>query len=320
MKAIRIHQFGGPDVLKLEDVADPTAGPGQVVVKAHAIGVNPVDTYIRAGNYGARTFPLTPGSDAAGVVESVGPDVTGLKAGDRVYIYGTLSGAYAEKILCKQEQVHRLPDNIDFDQGAALGVPYGTAYYGLFYRARIQAGEWLLVHGASGGVGTAAVQLARAFGVRIVGTAGSEAGRQLVQKEGAHEVFDHHAEGYLQEAVKLTKGGKGFNAILEMLSNVNLDHDLDALAPGGRVVVIGSRGRIEIDPRKTMSKGSDIRGMSLMHATAEELNGIHAGLQAGLENGTLRPVLQAHLPLAEAGKAHELVLKGDSHGKVVLRA
>jgi NADPH2:quinone reductase len=318
MKAIRIDQFGGPDVLKLQNVPDPTPGPGQVVVKVSAIGVNPVDTYIRAGNYGARQFPFTPGADAAGTVESVGPDVTAVKSGDRVYIYGSLSGAYAEKALCTQDQVHPLPQQIGFDQGAAMGVPYGTACYALFHRAHIQAGEWLLIHGASGGVGTAAVQLARAAGVNIVGTAGSDAGLQLVRDEGAHHAFNHRAPGYLAEAVKVTAGGKGFDAILEMLANVNLDHDLDALAPAGRVIVIGSRGPIQIDPRKTMSKGSDIRGMSLTHATPKQLASIHALLYAGMENNTLRPVIQSRIPLADAAKAHELVLKGDSHGKIVL--
>jgi NADPH2:quinone reductase len=318
MKAIRIEQFGGPEVLKLQDVPDPTPGPGQVVVKVSAIGVNPVETYIRAGNYGPRQFPFTPGADAAGVIESVAPDVTAFKPGDRVYTYGSLSGTYAEKTLCTQDQVHPLPQKIGFDQGAAMGVPYGTACYALFHRAHVQAGEWLLVHGASGGVGTAALQLARAAGVNIVGTAGSDAGLQLVRSEGAHHAFNHHAPGYLPQAVKVTEGGKGFDAILEMLANVNLDHDLDALALGGRVIVIGSRARIEIDPRKTMGKGTDIRGMSLMNATPKQLASIHAALYAGLENNTLRPVIQSRLPLADAAKAHELVLKGDSHGKIVL--
>lgn len=321
MKAIRIHRFGGPEVLKLEEVADPSAGPGQVVVKVHAIGVNPVDTYIRAGIYGARQFPFIPGADAAGVIESVGDGVGSVKPGDRVYTYGSVSGAYAQKTLCEEHQVHLLPDNIDFDGGAAIGVPYATAYFALFHRAHIQAGEWLLVHGASGGVGLAAVQLARAFGAKVVGTAGSEAGRQLVLREGAHLVFNHREAGYLQQAVKVTEDGNGrsgFDAILEMLANVNLDHDLDALAVGGRVIVIGNRGRIEIDPRKTMSRCTDIRGLSLLNASPKQLASIYPGLYAGLENGTLRPIIQQRLALARAAEAHELVIKGDSGGKIVL--
>jgi NADPH2:quinone reductase len=318
MKAIQIHQFGGPEVLKLEEIPDPKPAPGQVVVKVHAAGVNPVDTYIRSGIYGQRQFPFTPGADAGGIVDAVGSDVEGLNPGDRVYTYGSVSGTYAEKTLCEQNQVHPLPERVDFDQGAAVGVPYCTAYAALFQRARVHAGQWVLVHGASGGVGLAAVQLARAFGLHVVGTAGSDAGKQLVLKEGAHHVFDHHAKGYLTEAMKVTRGGKGFDVILEMLANVNLDHDLDAVAPGGCIIVIGNRGRIEIDPRKTMSKGSEIRGMSLLNASPAELAGIHVALYAGIENKTLRPIIQARLPLAEAGKAHELVLKGDSHGKIVL--
>src|SRR4051812_10653093 len=128
MKAIRVHNFGEPDVLKLEDVNLPAPAAGQVLLDVRSIGVNPVDTYIRAGKYGPRQFPFTPGSDAAGIVESVGQGVTTFKNGDRVYVSRTISGAYAEKALVDQINVYPLPDNIGFDEGAAIGVPYGTAY------------------------------------------------------------------------------------------------------------------------------------------------------------------------------------------------
>src|SRR6478735_8264468 len=131
MRAIRVHQFGGPEVLQLEDLPIPTPGPGQVVVRAKAIGVNPVETYIRAGNYGPKSFPYTPGNDAAGTIESVGPGVTTFKPNDRVYVAGALSGAYAELILADAKNVHPLPNNCTFQQGAALGVPYATAYRAL---------------------------------------------------------------------------------------------------------------------------------------------------------------------------------------------
>lgn len=317
MKAIRINEFGGPEVLKLEEVPDPRPGPGQVLVAVKAVGVNPVETYIRAGRYGQRAFPFTPGGDCAGVVEAVGEGVTRVKVGDRVYTSGTISGSYAQKALCEQKHVHPLPANISFQRGAALGVPYGTAWRALMQRAAARAGETVLVHGASGGVGIAAVQVARAAGMTVIGTAGTERGRKLVLEQGAHHVVDHGSSGYVKQILELTEG-RGVDVILEMLANVNLDRDLSLIAKFGRIIVIGSRGRIEIDPRGTMAKDADIRGMLLYNASDSELFSIHAALRAGLENGTLRPVIAAELPLAEASKAHERVMSPGAHGKIVL--
>lgn len=317
MQAIRVHAFGEPSVLVLEKVADPVAGAGQVVVDVKAIGVNPVETYIRAGKYGPREFPFTPGADCAGEVSAVGAGVTRLKVGDRVYTAGTVSGAYAEKALCNQGTVFALPEKVSFAQGAALGVPAATAYRALFHRGRVKAGEVVLIHGASGGVGLAAVQLARAFGCIVIGTGGSAGGRELVAREGAHHVLDHHAAGYLEELMKLT-GGRGVDAVIEMLANVNLDRDLGVLAKFGRVVVVGNRGRVEIDPRQTMAKDADIRGMTLFNVTQAELEEIHAALGALLESGSLRPVIDVEMPLADAARAHEEVMKGESRGKVVM--
>lgn len=316
MRAIRVHQFGGPEVLKYEDVPDPQPGRGQVAVRVKAIGVNPVETYVRAGWYGPKQFPYTPGADAAGTVEAVGDGVTDVKAGDRVYTGGTLSGAYAELALCDAKQVHPLPANVTFQQGAAIGVPYATAYRAFVIRGQARAGETVLVHGASGGVGTAAIQIGRAFGSRMLGTAGSDEGLAYVREQGASAVFNHKEDGYTQKVMDFT-GGAGVDMILEMLANVNLDKDLKMLAKRGRVVVIGSRGRVEIDARDTMARDTDIRGMSLNHADDAELARIHAALVAGLENGTLRPVIAQQLPLPEAAKAHDAVMQPHL-GKIVL--
>lgn len=317
MKAIRAHQPGGPDVLKLEDVPDPVPGAGQVLVKVHAAGVNPVDTYIRCGTYGQKVWPYTPGADGAGVVETIGEGAQRLKPGDRVYTAGSVSGTYAEKTLVPAARVFRLPANISFEQGAALGVPYGTAHRALFHRAEAKAGETVLVHGASGGVGTAAVQLARALGMTVIGTGGTDDGRRLVAEQGAHHVLDHAAPGYLDQVMQLT-GGRGVDVILEMLANVNLASDLTVLAKLGRVIVVGSRGPIEINPRDTMTRDADIRGMTLMNATDEDVQGIHAAIVAGLENGTLRPVVGKRMPLADAARAHSAVMEPGSYGKIVL--
>jgi NADPH2:quinone reductase len=319
MKAIRVHEFGGPEVLRLEEVPTPQLGSGEVLVRMHAIGVNPVETYIRAGKYARLPeLPYTPGNDGAGVIEKIGDSVTEFKPGDRVYTAGSLSGAYAEFALCRAEQVHPLPANVSFAQGAAMGTPYATAYRGLFQRADAKAGETVLVHGASGGVGTAAVQLARARGLRVFGTAGSDEGRKHAREQGAHEVFDHHAPDHFEQIMNATSG-RGVDVIVELLANVNLGKDLTILAKRGRVAIIGSRGRVEIDPRDTMQRDVDLRGMVMPNTPAADLASIHAALVAGLENGTLRPVIGKEFTLAEAARAHRAVMEPGAFGKIVLQ-
>jgi NADPH2:quinone reductase len=317
MRAIRVHQVGGPEVLTLEEVPDPRPAGGQVVVAMRAVGVNPVDTYVRSGRYGQKVFPYTPGADGAGVIELVDDGVRRFKPGDRVYTAGSLSGTYAQKALASESQVHPLPEKVSFAQGAALGVPYATAWRAIHHRARARAGETILIHGASGGVGTAAVQIARAAGLVVIGTGGTDRGRRLVAEQGAHDVLDHTSTTYLDDLMKLTDG-RGVDVVVEMLANVNLDKDLGVLAKHGRVVVVGSRGRTEIDPRGTMKSDADVRGMTLFNAGEQDLKEIHAALVAGLENGTLRPIVGQELPLKDAPRAHEAVMEAGAYGKIVL--
>jgi NADPH2:quinone reductase len=318
MKAIRIHQFGGPEVLNLEEVPTPKPDTGQVLVRVRAAGVNPYDTYMRAGTYAIKPhLPYTPGSDAAGTIEAVGPGVTKVKAGDRVYTAQTLTGAYAEYALALEDQVHRLPQNISFEQGAGVWVPYGTAYHALHHFAKARAGETVLVHGASGGVGTASLQITRAIGLTVFGTAGTNKGLELVKREGAHEAFNHAKAGYQDQIMKAT-GGRGVDVILEMLANVNLGGDLKMLALHGRVVVIGSRGDATITPRDIMSRRASVLAFSLWAVQPAEIGEIHAGLIAGMENGTLRPVVGKQLPLAEAARTHKEILEPGAAGKIVL--
>jgi len=318
MKAIRVHEFGGPEVLKLEEVATPKPSAGEVVVRIHAAGVNPYDTYMRAGTYAVKpSLPYIPGSDGAGTVEAVGQGVKKVKPGDRVYTARTITGAYAEYALALEEQVHPLPANIDFKQGAGIWVPYGTAYHALYHEAKAHARETVLVHGASGGVGIAAVQIARAAGLKVLGTAGTPQGLELAKREGAHQVFDHRKSGYLDEILQAT-GGRGVDIILEMLANVNLANDTKLLATNGRVIVIGNRGEATINPRELMGRRASIRAFTLWSITPEEEADIHAGLFAGLENGALRPVVGKELPLAEAARAHKEILEPGAAGKTVL--
>ena len=318
MKAILVREFGGPEVLKLEEVPIPKPGTGEVLLRIHAAGVNPYDTYMRAGTYARKPpLPYTPGSDGAGVVEAVGAGVEKVRQGDRVYTAQTLSGAYAEYALAREEQVHPLPAKIGFRQGAGLWVPYGTAYHALYHAARAHACETVLVHGASGGVGTAAVQIARAMGLTVLGTAGTAKGLETARQEGAHRVFDHRKAGYQAEIFKAT-GDRGVDIILEMLANVNLSHDTKLLDTNGRVIVIGSRGEVTIDPRELMLRRASIRAFTLWGITPTEEADIHAGLIAGLENGTLRPVVGKEMPLAQAARAHKEILEPGAIGKIVL--
>jgi NADPH2:quinone reductase len=318
MKAIRVSEYGGPSVLKLEEVPTPPPGANQVLVRVHAAGINPVDTYLRSNtDHRGPKLPYTPGADAGGVVEAVGSGVAGFKAGDRVYVGGTATGSYAELCLCELAQVHPLPENVSCAQGAAMNVPYATAYHALFNRGHGRAGEAVLVHGASGGVGIAGVQLARAGGMTVIGTAGTDRGRRLVAAQGAHHALDHTAPGYLDELMTLTSG-RGVDVVLEMLANVNLQKDLGAIAMGGRIVVIGNRGSVEINPRAAMNKDAAILGMALFHASPAQMAGIHAALVEGLRNGTLRPVIAQEFPLAQAARAHEAVMETGHHGKIVL--
>lgn len=318
MKRIRVSTLGPPEVMKLEEAEDPRLGPGQVLMRIKAAGVNPVDTYVRAGIYGySPKLPYTPGADGAGLVEAVGPGVDGVAVGQRVYGARCASGAYAEQAIFDAIYVFPLPDCVTFEQGASLGIPYTTAYGALFLKAKVQPGETVLVHGASGGVGTAAVQLARAANLTVIGTAGSEVGRRLVKEQGADHVLDHHDPSHVDQALELT-GGRGVDVILEMLANENLGKDLKLLAPFGRIVVIGSRGTVEIDPREAMVRDASILGTRLRNVSPEMFRTIHAAVADDVVRGGLRPIVGKELPLAQAVEAHHAVMRPPAYGNIVL--
>jgi len=322
MKAIRAHSFGEADVLQLDTIDDPVPGANELVVDIKAAGVNPADTYMRGGAYAiVPELPYIPGGDAAGIVSSIGKDVNDFKVGDRVFV-GTalgfnMTGCYAEKVVRPATDVVALPDNISFAAGAALGVPYATAHYALFQRGGGVAGETVFVHGASGSVGTASVQLARRAGMTVIGSAGSERGLKLVKDEGADHVVDHTTENYMEQVRDLC-GGNGPALIIEMLANVNLAADLETVARYGRIVVVGNRGEITINPRLTMMKELDVRGIALFNGSRGEMNHVTKDLIDGLTDGSLRPIIGREMPLAEAGASHVAVLEPGAHGKIVL--
>ena len=319
MKAIQLHEFGGPEVLQLSEVSIPTPGNEEVLLSVKAAGVNPYDTYMRSGAYGSRNpaLPYTPGSDAAGTIEAMAAGANHLKVGARVYTTGTLSGAYAEFALCKIDQVHPLPEHITFSQGAGIYVPYATAYRALFQLAQVKPGETVLVHGASGGVGIAAIQWAHAAGLKVIGTAGTGEGVRLIKDQGAEHAFRHDSAGY-QERIREVATDRGINVILEMLANVNLSHDLNMLAHRGRVVVIGSRGEVQINPRDIMTREAAVMGVLLWATPPADAAEIFAAIDAGLRTGTLRPVVGTELPLADGVEAHRRVMAPGASGKIVL--
>jgi NADPH2:quinone reductase len=323
MRAIRVHQFGGPEVAKLETITDPNPGAGEVLVRVRAAGVNPVDAYIHTGSYARKPpLPYTPGFDGAGEVEAVGSGITEFAVGDRVYIAGpgnsvAGAGTYAEKAICIPSQLHPLPARTTFAQGAALGVPYCTAYRALMQGAHARAGETVLIHGATGGVGIAAVQIAKAHGLRVIGSGGTDKGIAAVREQGADLVVNHKSDGYTDEIMKAT-GGRGVELVIEMAAHINLDRDLGLLAKHGRVVIVGNRGKTEIDARQAMGRDAAILGMTLFNVNEGDIASIHAGLIAGLANGTLNPVIGQELPLADASAAHKQVLEPGALGKLVL--
>ncbi len=322
MKAIRAHSFGGPEVLQLEELEDPIPGDGEVVVDVHAAGINPADTYMRNGTYAIiPELPYIPGGDAGGVISAVGEGSEAYSVGDRVFVGTALSfdltGCYAEKVKRKASEVMPLPEGVSFAEATAFGVSYTTAHYALFGRGGAIAGETVFIHGATGSVGTAAIQLAKRAGLMIIGSGGTTNGLDLIRAEGADHVVDHSKEGYLDEVAQST-GGNGPDLILEMLANVNLAADMDLAAKFGRIVVIGSRGEITINPRVAMMKELDIRGIALWNATAEQVALIMADILHGVEEGTVRPIIGRQMPLAEAAAAHVAVLEPGAFGKIVL--
>lgn len=313
-----MSSFGEPDVLRLVEIDEPVPAENEVRVKLHYAGVNPAETYIRTGDYAffKPELPYVPGFDGAGVVDEVGPGVTRLKRGDRVFVASILAkrktGTYAEKVVCDVDAVHKLPESISFEQGAALGVPVTAAYRALFHRANLKPGETVLVHGASGGVGILAVQLAKYVGSKVIGTAGTKESMDLVRQSGADIVLNHNEPGYLDTV-------NGVDVVIEMLANVNLEEDFKVLNKYGRIVIIGNRGSLDFNPRLTMVKEAAILGMAVWNAPLDEYNESLIAVEAALKNGGLQPFVGTILPLEEVAQAHIQILSSKAKGKMVLK-
>lgn len=318
MKAVFVESFGGPEVLQVREVPDLVPAHDQVLVRLHATGINPVDTYIRSGAYGRLPeLPYTPGFDGAGVIQACGSSVRGLTRGLRVYVSGSLTGTYAEACLCLPTQIHTLPRQATFESGACMGIPYATASYALLHRVKARRSQAILIHGATGGVGIAALQLAKRAGLRVLCTYGTEAGRLLLVQQGADGVFDHNESGYETQILAATNG-LGVSVIIEMLANVNLGRDLPLLTAGGIVCVVGSRGAVQIQPRELMSRDAEIRGILLTNASQGVLAQIHGDFFSGLGDGSIKPVIRKTFSLDQAADAHELQVLRGAAGKLLV--
>ncbi len=316
MKAVVVEQYGGPEVLSVREVNKPEPKTGQVLIKFHTAGINPVDTYLRSGTRGySPKLPWTPGLDGAGIIEAIGDGVEGMEVGTPVYTAGSLTGTYAEYGLCSPQQVFLLPNNLHWHEGASLGVPYFTAARALFTRGNIAHRKSVLVHGASGGVGSAVLQLAAGYNLTLMGTAGSETGRRLVESLGA-TCFDHRDKDYIAR-IREHCGG-GVDLVIEMLADRNLDNDLDLLAAGGLVLVTGSRGRIEIDPRKLMNAESSITAMTVLNSTPEERLYYSNLISQGAESGRIKPPIDRVFSLEMVAQAHIQIMKGPHAGNLVI--
>uniref|UniRef100_A0A8R1DGJ8 PKS_ER domain-containing protein n=1 Tax=Caenorhabditis japonica TaxID=281687 RepID=A0A8R1DGJ8_CAEJA len=315
MRAAVVRSFGGPEAIELLTTARPSIKSDEVLVRNHAAGVNPVDTYIRAGQYAKLPpLPYSPGKDGAGVVEQIGDNVKHVKIGDRVW-YGSELNSSAQFTAVKN--AFPLPDGVSFSEGASLGVPYLTAYRALFHLAGAKAGDVILVHGASGGVGSALMQLAAWKNIEAVGTAGSEQGIEFVRSLGAKKVYDHTKTGYVDEIKH--DYATGFNYIFEMSAHLNLNTDMGLLAPRGKIAVIGNRAETVINARQLMATEGSVFGVALGLSTNSQLIEFGNSIVSFLRETTFRPIVNKEYPLEDVGRAHKDIMSSKARGNLVIR-
>ena len=330
MKGIQVNKFGDEKELKVNhDLVLPVQNledlkPNDVLVKVIYAGINPVDTYIRSGAYPVLpSVPYIPGMDAAGYIEAVGSEVCkeNFSLGSRVFITGPgkNSGSYAEYVKTEQAYVYPLDDRLSFAEGACLGIPYFTAFKALMYGAKARKHENILIHGASGAVGCAAVQIANYVGANVFGTAGTDKGMEVVANCGAHEVFNHNEEGY-EMKLKEKTNGEGFDVIIENLANVNLDTDMQMIKKNARIMIVGSRGPITISPRYLMTPEASIIGVSLWPTTDVQYQKIARVIHNGIISGWVKPIIDKEYPIEDAPKAHyDIMHSKGAKGKLILR-
>ncbi|HBK78876.1 MAG TPA: zinc-binding dehydrogenase [Nitrospinae bacterium] len=323
MKAIQVHEFGGPEVMKFEEAEEPSAGPGQLLIQVRAAGVNPVDTTFRSGAHPlskSLKLPWTPGIDAAGEVIEVGEGVEGFGAGDRVF-GAAMTGSYAEKTALNGLRTARIPSNLSFEECASFPVVLYTAFNAVVVKAGIQPGQTILVHAGAGGVGSMAIQIAKAAGARVITTVSSKEKAAVAESLGADVVVNYREEDFADRCVA-ESGGVGVDVVIEMVSAENFDESCRALKKGGTMVLLGAGtgksmvGSVTYPP--FYSKDIDVRGMSLFNTDAVFPDMIRQ-VNYLLEQGKVRALVGEEIPLAEAARAHEVLMTGKVAGKIVLK-
>lgn len=307
MKAIRIHEFGGPEVLKYEDAPNPSPANDEVVIKIHASGVNPVDCKIRAGLAQGKfpiEFPLIPGWDVSGEIEEVGSDVLNFRKGDEVYSRPdpTRNGTYAEYVVVKADQVNSKPKSIDHDKAAAVPLAGLTAWQGLFEHGDLKAGQKVLIHAASGGVGTFAVQFAKWKGAYVIGTA-SEENIDFLYDLGADEVIDYKTEKFENKV-------KNVDLVFDLIGGETQKRSLSVIRQGGRLVTTVQPGNQEVAKEKSIQ---------LIGYMAKSYPADLQQIADLIDSGKIKPIVTRILPLKEAAKAQELIDSHHTRGKIVLK-
>lgn len=319
MKAMRAHQFGGPEQLRFEDAPDPQVQPGQVQIRVRAAGINPADLVRLSGRLQPLPLPYIPGTDVCGEVEVVSAGVTHVQKGDRVF-GRALSGGYAEKTCLAASEAILLPANLSFAEGAAIPIPFYTAYRALHHKAALKAGETVLVSAGGGGVGVAAIQLAKMAGARVITTVGSQEKAERTRTLGADVAVNYREQDFVAEVQKFTDG-KGIDIIIENVAADNLAKDFAALARDGRIVLIGTGTGKSPDATfnvfGALTKDATLYGMSLVNAgpaipeMAKALTGLFA-------EGKIKAIVSKSYPLPEAPQALADLVAGKVFGKLVL--
>jgi NADPH:quinone reductase len=320
VKAIRVHRVGGPEVLELEEVPQPSPGPGEAVVGLEAIGVNFVETYYRRGLY-STSLPFTPGGEGAGRVVAVGEGVTEVRTGDRVASVN-FQGAYAQLARCPTERLVLLPDALETTTAAALMLQGITAHYLATSTFPLSHGAWCLIHAAAGGVGLLLSQIARARGARIIGTVSTPEKAELARAAGVHEVVLYTRQDFVSEVRRIT-GGRGVSVVYDSVGKATFDGSLNSLAARGMLVLFGqSSGPVApFDPQLLNSKGSlYLTRPTLAHyvATSDELRARTKELFEWVESGRLSVRVDRTYPLAEAAAAQRALESRGTTGKVLL--
>ncbi|MGZ0745824.1 NADPH:quinone reductase [Haloparvum sp. AD34] len=323
MRAVQYHEHGDESVLTLEDVEQPTPAPDQALVRIEAASVNPIDTYIREGNVSPPSgLPHVGGSDLAGVVEAVGDEVTRFEPGDRVFATGLglfSPGTYAEYTVAPESQLASLPEGVEFRDAAAGAMAFATAWRALVTRGDLELGDVALVHGASGGVGHAAVQVAKAAGAFVVGTAREGEAADLAREYGADAVVDYRSDD-LADDLEAATNGRGVDVVFEPHADLHLAANLDVLARGGRIVVIGEENPIEIDAGVSMTAkqaDADLRFMSLM-ASPDDQVPILERVGERLADGRFTIEIDEVFGLDELPAAHRELMSSGTLGKIVI--